>query len=246
MAKEFFPQIGKIPFEGTTSKNVLAFHYYEPERVVMGKKMKDWMRFAMAWWHTLGQASGDPFGGQTRSYEWDKANDPIQRAKDKMDAGFELMDKLGIHYFCFHDVDLIEEGATVAEYEERMCIITDYALEKMRQYPDIHLLWGTANVFGHKRYMNGAATNPDFDVVARAVVQIKNSIDAIKQGRTVIIISHNIGQIIDADQIYVLENGRVVQNGTPDEVYRQGGVYKDIFDASARSMNADKIAATLG
>jgi len=100
-----------------------------------------------------------------------------------MDAGFELMDKLGIRFFCFHDVDLVEEGATVEEYEERMRIITDYALEKMRQYPDIHLLWGTANVFSHKRYMNGAATNPDFDVVARAVVQIKNSIDAtIKLG----------------------------------------------------------------
>jgi len=185
MSKDFFPQIGKIPFEGTESKNVMAFHYYEPERVVMGKTMKDWLRFAMAWWHTLGQASGDPFGGQTRSYEWDKAECPIQRAKDKMDAGFELMDKLGIHFFCFHDVDLVEEGATVEEYEERMRLITDYALEKMLQYPDIHLLWGTANVFGHKRYMNGAATNPDFDVVARAIVQIKTSIDAtIKLGGT--------------------------------------------------------------
>ena len=183
MTKEYFPQIGRIPFEGSESKNVLAFHWYEPEREVMGRKMKDWLRFAMAWWHTLGQASADPFGGQTRSYEWDAAADPIQRAKDKMDAGFELMDKLGIGYFCFHDVDLVEEGATVDEYERRMCAITDYALEKMRQYPDIHCLWGTANVFGHKRYMNGAATNPDFDVVARAVVQIKNSIDAtIKLG----------------------------------------------------------------
>lgn len=185
MAKEFFPQIGKIPFEGTESKNVLAFHYYEPERVVMGKKMKDWLKFAMAWWHTLGQASADPFGGQTRSYEWDKADDAIQRAKDKMDAGFEIMNKLGIEYFCFHDVDLVEEGATVEEYEARMNAITDYALEKLAQNPQIKLLWGTANVFGHKRYMNGASTNPDFDVVARAMVQIKNAIDAtIKLGGT--------------------------------------------------------------
>lgn len=182
MAKEYFSQIGKIPFEGTESKNVLAFHYYDPERVVMGKKMKDWLRFAMAWWHTLGQASGDQFGGQTRSYEWDKAADPIQRAKDKIDAGFEIMSKLGIEYFCFHDVDLIEEPATIEEYEARMKAITDYALEKM-QGTNIKLLWGTANVFGHKRYMNGAATNPDFDVVARAAVQIKNAIDAtIKLG----------------------------------------------------------------
>jgi xylose isomerase len=183
MAKEYFAFTGKIPFEGPESTNVMAFHYYEPERVVMGKTMKDWLRFAMAWWHTLGGASADQFGGQTRSYEWDKADDVLQRAKDKMDAGFEFMDKLGIGYFCFHDVDLIEEGATVEEYEARMKAITDYALEKMKQYPAIKLLWGTANVFGHKRYMNGASTNPDFDVVARAIVQIKNAIDAtIKLG----------------------------------------------------------------
>ena len=184
MAKQYFPQIGKIPFEGPESKNPLAFHYYDPERVVLGKKMKDWLKFAMAWWHTLGQASGDQFGGQTRSYEWDKASDPLQRAKDKMDAGFEIMEKLGIEYFCFHDVDLIEEGATIEEYEARMNAITDYALEKMKG-TNIKNLWGTANVFGHKRYMNGAATNPDFDVVARAAVQIKAAIDAtIKLGGT--------------------------------------------------------------
>ena len=183
MVKEFFPFIGKVPYEGPESKNVLAFHYYDPERIVMGKKMKDWLRFAMAWWHTLGQASGDQFGGQTRMYEWDAAACPMQRAKDKMDAGFEFMDKVGINFFCFHDIDLVEEGETVEEYEARMKEITDYALQKMEQYPHIKLLWGTANVFGHKRYMNGAATNPDFDVVARAVVQIKNAIDAtIKLG----------------------------------------------------------------
>ncbi len=184
MAKEYFPQIGKIPFEGAESRNPLAFHYYDSGRVVLGKKMKDWLKFAMAWWHTLGQASGDQFGGQTRDYEWDKASDPLQRAKDKMDAGFEIMDKLGIEYFCFHDVDLVEEGPMIEEYEARMKAITDYALEKMNG-TDIKLLWGTANVFGHRRYMNGAATNPDFDVVARAAVQIKNAIDAtIKLGGT--------------------------------------------------------------
>ena len=182
MAKEYFPGIGKIPFEGVESKNPMAFHYYDPERVVLGKKMKDWLKFAMAWWHTLGAASSDQFGGQTRSYEWDKAECPVQRAKDKMDAGFEIMSKLGIEYFCFHDVDLVEEGDTIEEYEKRMKEITDYALEKMKGTP-IKLLWGTANVFGHKRYMNGAATNPNFDVVARAAVQIKNAIDAtIKLG----------------------------------------------------------------
>ena len=161
MAKEYFPFTGKIPFEGKDSKNVMAFHYYEPEKVVMGKKMKDWLRFAMAWWHTLGGASADQFGGQTRSYEWDKAADAVQRAKDKMDAGFEIMDKLGIELFCFHDIDLVDEGETIAEYERRMKEITDYAQVKMQQYPNIKLLWGTANVFGNKRYANGALLNTD-------------------------------------------------------------------------------------
>lgn len=183
MAKEYFPQIGKIPFEGTASKNPMAFHYYDENKVVAGKKMKDWLKFAMAWWHTLGAASGDQFGGQTRSYEWDKADSALQRAKDKMDAGFEIMEKLGIHYFCFHDVDLIDPTDDIDEYEANMKAITDYALEKMAAADDIRLLWGTANVFSDKRYMNGAATNPNFDVVARAAVQIKNAIDAtIKLG----------------------------------------------------------------
>jgi len=183
MAKEYFPQIGKIPFEGKDSKNPLAFHYYDANKVVMGKTMKEWLRFAMAWWHTLGQASADPFGGQTRSYEWDKADNAVQRAKDKMDAGFEIMNKLGIEFFCFHDVDLVEEGNSVEEYEANLKAITDYAQQKMAENPQIKLLWGTANVFGNKRYMNGASTNPDFDVVARAIVQIKNAIDAtIKLG----------------------------------------------------------------
>ena len=183
MAKEYFPQVGKIPFEGPTSKNPMAFHYYDPEKVVKGKKMKEWLKFAMAWWHTLGGASGDQFGGQTRDYEWDKAADAVQRAKDKVDAGFEIMQKLGIEYFCFHDIDLVDEGDTIEEYEARMQAITDYVKEKMAANPGIKLLWGTANVFSNQRYMNGASTNPDFDVVARACVQIKNAIDAtIKLG----------------------------------------------------------------
>ena len=183
MAKEYFPQIGKIPFEGKDSRNPLAFHYYDADKVIMGKTMKEWLRFAMAWWHTLGQASADPFGGQTRCYEWDKADNAVQRAKDKMDAGFEIINKLGIEFFCFHDIDLVEEGANVEEYEANMKAITDYAQQKLAENPQIKLLWGTANVFGNKRYMNGASTNPDFDVVARAIVQIKNAIDAtIKLG----------------------------------------------------------------
>jgi xylose isomerase len=184
MAKEYFPGIGTIPFEGAKSKNPLAFHYYEADRVVMGKPMKDWFKFAMAWWHTLGQASADPFGGQTRSYEWDKADCPYERARAKADAGFEFMQKMGLGYFCFHDIDLVEDCEDIAEYEARMKDITDYLAEKMKA-TGIKNLWGTANVFGNKRYMNGAATNPQFDVVARAAVQIKNALDAtIKLGGT--------------------------------------------------------------
>ena len=163
----------------------MAFHYYDENKIVAGKKMKDWLKFAMAWWHTLGPASADQFGGQTREYEWDKADTALQRAKDKMDAGFEIMEKLGIHYFCFHDTDLVDPSDDIDEYEANMKAIADYAVEKMKAADDIKLLWGTANVFGHKRYMNGAATNPNFDVVARAAVQIKNAIDAtIKMGGT--------------------------------------------------------------
>lgn len=183
MTKEYFPEISKIPFEGTESKTPMAFHYYEPERVVKGKKMKDWLKFAMAWWHTLGQASGDQFGGQTRNYAWDADANPVQCAKDKVDAGFEIMTKLGIEYFCFHDVDLVDPDDDIDRYEANMAAVTDYLKEKMAADPTKKLLWGTANVFSDKRYMNGAATNPNFDVVARAAVQIKNAIDAtIKLG----------------------------------------------------------------
>lgn len=108
MSKECYPQISKIPFEGLESKNTLAFHYYEPNRIVLGKPMKDWLKFAMAWWHTLGQASSDQFSGQTRIYPRDEPKDALTRARKKMDAGFEIMDKLGIEYYCFHDVDMID------------------------------------------------------------------------------------------------------------------------------------------
>ncbi len=175
--KEYFPEIGKIPFEGKESKNPLAFHYYDPERIVCGKPMKDWMKFAMAWWHTLCAEGGDQFGGPTKSFPWNDAECPICKAKQKVDAGFEIMQKLGIGYYCFHDVDLVDEAATIEEYEANLKEIVAYLKEKQAQ-TGIKLLWGTANVFGHKRYMNGASTNPDFDVAARAMVQIKNAMDA--------------------------------------------------------------------
>ena len=175
--KEFFPGIGKIPFEGKDSRNPMAFRYYDAEKVVLGKKMKDWFKFAMAWWHTLCAEGADQFGGGTKTFPWNAEACPVQAAKDKVDAGFEFMQKMGIEYYCFHDVDLVAEAATVEGYEANLKEIVAYLKEKQAQ-TGIKLLWGTANVFGHKRYMNGAATNPDFDVVARAIVQIKNSIDA--------------------------------------------------------------------
>ena len=177
MAKEFFPGIGKIQFEGKESRNPLAFRYYDAEKVVLGKKMSEWLKFAMAWWHTLCAEGADQFGPGTKTFPWNGASCPIQAAKDKVDAGFEFMQKIGIGYYCFHDVDLVDEGTTVEEYESRLKEVVAYLKEKQAQ-TGIKLLWGTANVFGNKRYMNGAATNPDFDVVARAIVQIKNAIDA--------------------------------------------------------------------
>ena len=182
MAREYFPEIGKIPFEGPESKNPMAFHYYDAERVVAGKTMKEWMRFAMAWWHTLCAEGGDQFGPGTKKFPWNEGANALEIAKHKADAGFEIMQKLGIPYFCFHDVDLIAEGASVEEYETNLAAITDYLKQKMDE-TGIKLLWSTANVFSNPRYMNGASTNPDFDVVARAIVQIKNAIDAgIKLG----------------------------------------------------------------
>ena len=180
--KEYFPEIGKIQFEGPESKNPMAFHYYDAERVVAGKTMKEWMRFAMAWWHTLCAEGGDQFGGGTKHFPWNEGANALEIAKHKADAGFEIMQKLGIPYFCFHDVDLIAEGGSVEEYEVNLAAITDYLKQKMDE-TGIKLLWSTANVFSNPRYMNGASTNPDFDVVARAIVQIKNAIDAgIKLG----------------------------------------------------------------
>src|SRR5574344_581799 len=175
--KEFFPGIGKIKFEGKESKNPMAFRYYDPEKEINGKKMKDWFKFSMAWWHTLCAEGGDQFGGGTKQFAWNSNADKLQAAKDKMDAGFEFMQKIGIEYYCFHDIDLVDEGASIEEYEANLKAIVAYAKQK-QQETGIKLLWGTANVFSNARYMNGAATNPDFDVVARAAVQIKNAIDA--------------------------------------------------------------------
>ncbi|MDR2125776.1 MAG: xylose isomerase [Prevotellaceae bacterium] len=173
----YFPTVGQIKYEGKDSKNPLAFRYYNPEKIVYGRKMKDWFKFAMAWWHTLCAEGSDQFGQGTKTFPWAQGSSALEIAKQRLDAGFEFMQKIGIEYYCFHDIDLIDEGKSIEEYEANLKAIVEYAKQKQAE-TGIKLLWGTANVFGNKRYMNGAATNPDFDVVARAAVQVKNAIDA--------------------------------------------------------------------
>ncbi len=175
--KEYFKGIGEIKFEGKESDNPLAYKYYNPEQIVAGKTMREHFKFAIAYWHTFCGQGSDPFGPGTQSFEWDKSTDAVQAAKDKADAAFEFISKMGFDYFCFHDYDLIAEGATFAESESRLVTITEYLKEK-KAASGIKLLWGTANCFSNPRYMNGAATNPDFNVVARAGGQIKLALDA--------------------------------------------------------------------
>jgi len=174
--REYFKGIGKIPFEGKGSGNPLAFKYYNKEQKVRGKSMKDHFRFAIAYWHTFTGTGTDPFGMGTRIFPWDESEDPIDRAKDKMDAAFEFITKIGAEFYCFHDFDLVDEAESLASSAKRLEIISDYALEKQNA-SDVKLLWGTSNLFSHPRYMNGAATNPDFDVVAYAAAQVKNALD---------------------------------------------------------------------
>lgn len=175
--KEYYKGIGDIKFEGKESDNPLAFKYYNPDQVVAGKTMRDHFKFSVAYWHTFCGTGADPFGPGTQDFEWDKSSDALQAAKDKADAAFEFTTKMGFGYYCFHDFDLIREGATFAESESRLAAITEYLKEKQAA-SGVKLLWGTANCFSNPRYMNGASTNPDFNVVARAGGQIKLALDA--------------------------------------------------------------------
>jgi len=174
--KEFYKGIGKISFEGKTSDNPLAFKYYNPDQLVMGKPMREHFKFAVAYWHSFCGQGGDPFGSGTQQFPWDRSKDPIQRAKDKADAAFEFITKMGFDYFCFHDVDLVDEAPTLAENEIRLQQLTEYIAQKKKD-SGVKLLWGTANCFSNPAYMNGAGTNPDFNVVARAGAQIKMALD---------------------------------------------------------------------
>lgn len=180
--KTYFKGIDKIAFEGKESDNPLAFKYYDENQIVGGKSMKDHLRFATAYWHTFCGTGLDPFGSPTKQFPWLIADDPIRQAKDKMDAAFEFITKVGMPYYCFHDFDLIEEGHSLSDSEYRLQIISDYAKEKQSE-SGVKLLWGTANLFSNPRYMNGAATNPDLQVVAYAGAQVKNALDVtIKLG----------------------------------------------------------------
>ena len=175
--KEYFKGIGEIKFEGAASDNPLAFKYYNPDQIVAGKTMREHFKFSVAYWHTFCGQGSDPFGPGTQNFAWDQSADAIQAAKDKADAAFEFTTKMGFGYYCFHDYDLIREGATFGESESRLATITDYIKEKQAA-SGVKLLWGTANAFSNPRYMNGAATNPDFNVVARAGGQVKLALDA--------------------------------------------------------------------
>ena len=175
--KEYFKGIGEIKFEGAASDNPLAFKYYKPDQIVAGKTMREHFKFAIAYWHTFCGQGSDPFGPGTQNFAWDQSSDAVQAAKDKADAAFEFITKMGFGYYCFHDFDLIREGASFGESEQRLLTITDYLKEKQAA-SGVKLLWGTANCFSNPRYMNGASTNPDFNVVARAGGQIKLALDA--------------------------------------------------------------------
>jgi xylose isomerase len=175
--KEFFKGIGSIKYEGVESDNPLAFKWYDANKVVAGKSMQEHLRFAVCYWHTFCNTGADPFGPGTKHFPWDANGDAVGRAKDKMDAAFEFITKLGVPYYCFHDIDLVDEGANIKEYESRLQTIVDYAKQKQNA-SGVKLLWGTANVFSNPRYMNGASTNPDFSAVAYAGTQVKNALDA--------------------------------------------------------------------
>ena len=175
--KEYFAGIRQITYEGKETDNNLAFRWYDESRMVSGKTMKEHLRFACAYWHSFCGNGADPFGEPTHIFGWNKKNDVGDRAKDKMDAAFEFITKLGIPYYCFHDLDLVDFTNDVNENEKRLKTITAYAKQKQLD-SGIKLLWGTSNLFSNRKYMNGAATNPEFHILAHAGAQVKAAIDA--------------------------------------------------------------------
>ncbi|HNP23427.1 MAG TPA: xylose isomerase [Panacibacter sp.] len=175
--KEFFQGIGQIKYEGPQTDNPLAFRWYDADKMIAGKTMKDHLRFACAYWHSFVGSGADPFGGRTHFFPWDIKADAVERAKDKMDAAFEFITKMNLPYYCFHDVDVVDYGNDIKENDRRLQALVDYAKEKQAA-SGVKLLWGTANLFSHERYMNGASTNPDFHVLSHAAAQVKAALDA--------------------------------------------------------------------
>ena len=174
---EYFPGIGNISYEGRESDNPLAFKFYQCDRLVGGKTMQQHLRFAVCYWHTFCAKGSDAFGTDSQIFPWDTPENPMMAARARMDAAFEFFTKLGVPYYCFHDRDMAPEGASVAESERNLATMSAFAKERQNE-TGMKLLWGTANVFGHPRYMNGAATNPDFAVVTHAAAQVKAALDA--------------------------------------------------------------------
>jgi xylose isomerase len=175
--KEYFKKVSQIKYEGLKSDNPLAFRWYDENRRIAGTTMKDFFKFACAYWHSFVNNGSDPFGEGTHIFPWNEKEDPVKRARDKMDAAFEFTTKIGMPYYCFHDMDLVDYTEDVVENEKRLKMITAYAKQK-QQESGVKLLWATANLFSHKRYMNGASTNPDFQVLTHAAAQVKAALDA--------------------------------------------------------------------
>lgn len=175
--REYFPCISRIEYEGSESDNHLAFKAYDADRVVGNKTMRDHLRFSICYWHTLCADGGDPFGPGTRPNPWNESTDRLEAAEERLDAAFEFLSKMTVPYFCFHDRDLAPEGANVTESEKNLQHLVGRVKVRQKE-TGIRLLWGTSNLFSHPRYMNGASTNPDFDVVAQAGAQVKAALDA--------------------------------------------------------------------
>ena len=175
--KEYFKGIGQVKFEGLKTDNPLAFRWYDETRVVAGKTLKEHLRFAGAYWHSFVGNGADPFGEPTHLHPWNAKTDAVERAKDKMDAAFEFLTKMNLPYYCFHDVDVVDYTNDIADNERRLQALVEYAKQKQAE-SGVKLLWGTANLFSHRRYMNGASTNPDFLVLAHGAAQVKAAIDA--------------------------------------------------------------------
>jgi xylose isomerase len=175
--KEFFKGVGQIAYEGPQSTNPMAFKWYDANKVVGGKTMKDHLRFACAYWHSFVGNGGDPFGEPTHIFPWNEKADAVERAKDKMDAAFEFITKMGMEYYCFHDVDVVDYTNDINENDRRLQALVEYAKQKQAA-SGVKLLWGTSNLFSNRRYMNGAATNPNFHVLAHAGAQVKAALDA--------------------------------------------------------------------